>query len=83
MEELKAIKQYLIDNLYKGFIELSQAPFTSSVLFIKKPNKSLCFYIDYWKLNAITWKDWYLLPLINETLICLSRAKIFTKLDVR
>ena len=83
MEELKATKQYLTDNLYKGFIKLSQAPFTSPILFIKKPNKGLRFYINYRKLNAITQKDRYPLPLINKTLTRLSRAKIFTKLNIR
>jgi len=54
MDKLKATKQYLVDNLDKGFIEPSQAPFISPILFIKKPNSSLHFCIDYWKLNAIT-----------------------------
>jgi hypothetical protein len=52
------------------------------VLFVKKSDSSLQFCIDYQKLNAITWKDWYLLPLIDETLACISRAKVFTKLDI-
>ena len=33
-EELKAVKKYLEENLHKGFIEPSQAPFTAPVLFI-------------------------------------------------
>ena len=50
---------------------------------MKKPNGSLRFCINYWKLNAITRKDQYPLPLIDETLARLSQAKIFTKLDIR
>ena len=56
-EELKAVKKYLEENLHKGFIELSQAPFTALVLFIWKGNSALQFCIDYWKLNALTKKD--------------------------
>jgi hypothetical protein len=82
-DELKATRQYLIDNLGKGFIEPGQAPFASPILFVKKANGSLRFCIDYRKLNAITRKDRYPLPLIDETLARLSRAKIFTKLDIR
>ena len=41
------MKQYLTDNLYKGFIKLSQTLFTSPILFIRKANKSLYFYINY------------------------------------
>lgn len=81
--ELQAVKQYLIDNLNKGFIEASQAPFASPILFVKKPNGSLRFCIDYRKLNALTRKDRYPLPLIDETLARISGAKIFTKLDIR
>ena len=81
--ELQAVKQYLVDNLNKGFIEASQAPFASPVLFVKKPNRSLRFCINYRKLNNLTRKDRYPLPLIDETLACLSRAKVFTKLDIR
>jgi hypothetical protein len=66
--ELKTVKEYLINNLDKGFIKASQALYTAPVLFVKKPDRSLRFCIDFWKLNQITYKDCYLLPLINETL---------------
>ena len=46
-KELLVIKEYLIDNLDKGFIILSLAPFASLILFIKKPNRSLRFCVDY------------------------------------
>ena len=82
-EELKATKQYLLDNLGKGFIEASQAPYASPILFVKKPSGGLRFCIDFRKLNALTRKDRYPLPLIDETLARISRAKIFTKLDIR
>ena len=62
---------------------LSQAPFVSPVLFVRKPNGSLRFCIDFRKLNNLTRKDRYPLPLINETLARLSKAKIYTKLDIR
>jgi hypothetical protein len=81
-EELETVKQYLLDNLHKGFIEPSQSPFAAPVLFVKKPNGSLRFCIDFRKLNQITRKDQYPLPLIDETLAQVSGAKIFTKLDI-
>jgi hypothetical protein len=72
----------LLDNLSKGFIVLSQAPYALPVLFVRKLNSSLRFYIDYWKLNVITRKDRYPLLLIDETLACISRVKVFIKLDI-
>ena len=81
--ELEAVKKYLIDNLDKGFITLSYAPFAAPVLFVKKKDSSLRFCIDFCKLNLITRKDRYLLPLIDETLACIRRTKVFTKLDIQ
>jgi transposase InsO family protein len=81
--ELKATKQYLVENLDKGFIVPSQAPYASPILFVQKANGGLRFCIDYRKLNALTQKDRYPLPLIDETLSRISKAKIFTKLDIR
>jgi len=80
--ELQATKQYLINNLNKGFIKPSQAPFNLPILFTKKLNGGLRFCINYRKLNNITCKDRYPLPLLNETLAQISRAKVFTKLNI-
>jgi len=60
----------------------SNAPFAALVLFAKKPRERWRFCVNFQKLNAITKKDHYPLPLIEETLTRLLRAKIFTKLDV-
>ena len=43
---------------------------------------SFRFCVDYYSLNTVTVKNRYPLPLILETLNRLSRAKIFTKLDI-
>ena len=82
-EELKATKQYLIDNLNKGFIANSSSPFASPVLFVQKPNGSLRFCVDYRKLNSLTRNDPYPIPRIDELISRVSRAKVFTKLDIR
>ena len=76
------LRWYLDENLSKGFIRASCSDAAASVLFMKKPEEGLCFCVDYWGLNAITVKNWYPLPLISETLNCLSWARIFTKLNI-
>src|SRR5277367_4143689 len=83
LEELKACKQYLVDNLSKGFIDQSQAPFAAPILFARKANGGLRFCVDYRKLNQLTRKDRYPLLLLDETLARISKARIFTKLDIR
>jgi hypothetical protein len=83
LEELQTIKKYITDNLQKGFIVLNNILFAVPILFARKGNSSLQFCIDFWKLNLITRKDWYFLPLIDKTLVYLGKAWIFTKLDIR
>jgi hypothetical protein len=57
-----------VDNLSKGFISKSQALFATPILFAQKANGRLHFYVNYYKLNAITYKDRYPIPLLEETL---------------
>ena len=82
-EELEAARKYIIENLNKGFIVPTSTPFASPILMAKKPGGGLRFCVDYRKLNAITKKDQYPLPLIDELMGRLSKARIFTKLDIR
>lgn len=76
------MKQYLEANLDKGFIVPSAAPFASPVLVARSAGK-LRFCVDYRKLNAMSKKDRYPLPLIDELMDRLQGARYFTKLDVR
>lgn len=82
-QELEKMREYLVENLKKGFIKPSDSPYSSPVLFVKKKDGSLRFCIDYRQLNTLTKKDRYPLPLITETLDRLAQSSIFTKLDVR
>ena len=82
MEELQAIKEHLTEHLSRGFIIASSYPYALPVLFVKKPDSSLWFYINYHKLNALTKKDTYLIPRINKLLTRVLKAKIFTKLNI-
>ena len=82
-EELEEVKRYLLENLNKGFIEPSQAPFAAPILFVRKADGRLRLCIDFRNLNQITRKDRYPLPLIDELLGRIGRAKVFTKLDIR
>ena len=81
-EENIELRKYLEENLEKGFIRASQSPAASPVLFVKKPGGGLRFCVDYRGLNDITIKNRYPLPLISETLSRLSKAVIYSKLDI-
>ena len=82
VQELRVLRKWLDENLEKGFIRASNSPAASPVLFARKPGGGLRFCVDYRGLNAITIKNRCPLPLIQETLAQLSKAKYYTKLDV-
>lgn len=82
-EELLVLRKTLTDLLRKGWIRTSKSPAAAPVLFAQKPNGGLRLCVDYRGLNAITIPDRYPLPLFQETLRQLSKAKWFTKLDVK
>ena len=50
--ELEEVRKYLMENLEKGYITLSDSPFTSSVLFVKKKDGSLRFYVNYRRVRV-------------------------------
>ena len=64
--ELQALKEFIQENLQKGYIRLLQLLVEYLVLFIPKKNRKLRIYINYRQLNSITRKDRYPLPLIRE-----------------
>ena len=74
-DELLLLRKTLNDLLDKGFIRVSNSPAAAPILFVKKPGGGLRFCVDYRALNSITRKDRYPLPLINETLERIGKAK--------
>ena len=81
--ELKVLREYIDKMLAKGFIRPSKSPFGSPILFVKKPDGSLRLCVDYRKLNQLTIKNRYPLPLISELFDRIKNAKRFTRLDMQ
>ena len=55
----------------------------SPFFFVKKKDRKLRPVQDYQKLNKMTIKNRYPLPLISELIDKLSQAQIFSKMDVQ
>jgi hypothetical protein len=69
-------------NLPKEFIRPSSLSATFPVLFVKKADKGLRFCVIYRKLNNISVKNRYPLPLIKKSLNNLKEIKYFTKINI-
>ena len=69
----------MLDN---KLIKDSTSPWTSPVVLVMKKNGKKRFCVDYRKLNAITKKDSYSLPRIDELLDSLAGATYFSTLDL-
>ena len=65
---------------HAGVIHRSTSPWSSPVVIIRKKNWHFC--IDFCQVNAITHKDAYPLPKIEEMLESLSGAQYFSTLDL-
>lgn len=81
-DELVAVKKYIDEMLEKGFIRPSTSAAASPVLIVKKPGGGLRFCVDYRAINALTIRNRYPIPLVQQTLDRLGRSKHFTKLDI-
>ncbi|WVZ90060.1 hypothetical protein U9M48_036393 [Paspalum notatum var. saurae] len=81
-KEYDELKKQLDELLEKGFIRRSVSPWAAPVLFMKKDG-SMRMSIDYRELNAVTIKNKYLLPRIDDMLDQLKGAKYFSNIDLR
>ena len=80
--ELEEVMSKIMELLELGFIRPSNSPWGAPVLFVTKKDGGLRFCIDYRALNRLTVKNGYPLPLINDLLDQLSKAKYFSKIDL-
>ena len=80
--KLQRVKEYIKENLEKGFITPSSAPYASPILFVQKKDKGLRFCVDYQKLNSLSKKSPYPIPLIQEIMAQLTGKKYFSRFDI-
>ena len=81
--EDKALRDYIAENVARGFIRPSTSATGSPVLFVPKSDGSLRLCVDYRKLNQVTKKNSYPIPPMSHLLTAFRDTKIFSKIDLR
>jgi transposase InsO family protein len=74
-EEIKVMQE-------NDIIRPSRSPWAAPVVLVTKKDGTIRFCVDYRKINAITKKDVYPLPRIDEALDAMHGATLFSTLDL-
>ena len=82
-EEREEVREFVKEQLRKGYIRPSKSPQTAPVFFVGKKDGKKRMVQDYRYLNEWTVKNNYPLPLISDILDNIGTKKLFTKMDLR
>ena len=82
-KEDKALRDFLTEQLEKGYICPSKSQYAFSFFFISKKDRKLRPVQDYRCINDCTIQNQYPLPLIMDLITDLRGTHIYTKLDIR
>ena len=81
-EEREKVREFVKEQLRKGYIWPSKSPQMAPVFFVGKKDGKKRMVQDYQYLNEWTVKNNYPLPLISDVLENIGTKKVFTKMDL-
>ena len=82
-EEREEMREFIKEQLRKGYIWLSKSPQMMPVFFVGKKDEKKRIVQNYRYLNEWTIKNNYPLLLISDILENIGTKKVFTKMDLR
>ena len=80
-EQRDRVDENVEKMLHEKIIRESNSPWSSPVVIVTKKDGTDRFCIDFRKLNSLSRRDSYPLPLIEDLLLSLKGAKVFSSLD--
>jgi hypothetical protein len=83
LQNRKVIDNAIDEMLDAKIIRRSRSPWSFPIVIVGKKDGTKRFCVDFRQLNKITKKNSYPLPLIDDILALLGRAKYFTSLDLK
>ncbi|MBW0552256.1 hypothetical protein O181_091971 [Austropuccinia psidii MF-1] len=81
-QESETMWAYILENVEKGFIRPCSSSTGAPVLFVKKKDGGLHLCVDYCKINAVTRKNRYPVPPMNQLLTIFNGSTIFFQIDL-
>ncbi|MBW0484181.1 hypothetical protein O181_023896 [Austropuccinia psidii MF-1] len=81
-QDSETLRAYILKKVEKGYIGPSSSSTGEPVLFVKKKDGGLCFCVDYSKNNAVTRKNRYPVPPMNQLLTVFNGLTIISKIDL-
>ena len=81
--QLQSEVRKCLDNwLKQGIIRPSKSPYASQVVIVRKKTGKICLCVDFRKLNAISIRDSFPLPRVEEALQAIQAAVLFSSFDL-
>lgn len=80
--ERSTVSEYVAKLVANGWVVPSSSPWGAPILLVPKPDGTMRVCVDYRALNALTVKNRYSLPRVDDLLDSLSGATVFTALDL-
>src|SRR5436853_1306159 len=82
-KELKTLREFINVFIKRGWIQESILLARALVMFVPKKNKKKRLVVDYQRLNNITIKNKYTIPLVDKIREWLRKAKWFILIDLQ